>query len=124
MLRQKHLQLKRRKPLTCVIGATCADGCAIISDTRITRDAEASNESKIHLLWNRVALAGAGTKLLLDGLTEDLTNSISNPQPSDNIPRKIEDVMLEVQKRYEGRVRHTRQCSSGFYTTQCSRSKS
>ena len=51
--KRKYGYPKREKLLTCIIGAKCADGTVIVSDKRIMREYEATNESKIHLILDR-----------------------------------------------------------------------
>jgi len=105
MLRHKHLQPRKRKLLTCVIGATCAEGCVIISDTRTMREFEANNESKIHVLWDRVALAGAGTTALLDDFASAIKDSKIPIAPSfGKTVQLIEDTMYALQERYQPRL--------------------
>jgi 20S proteasome alpha/beta subunit len=93
-------------PLTCVIAAKGADGCTIIADTRVTRDYEASTHSKFKILWDRVAIAGAGTGLLLDELEEDLSELKVPPNANFKVIRKeIEDALKKIVGRYEKRLK-------------------
>jgi 20S proteasome alpha/beta subunit len=83
--------------LTCVIGAKCADGCAIISDTRMMREFEATNESKIHLVGKRAVLAGAGTTALLDKLAEYISKSgVSSVTDFHKVVEDIENITFEI----------------------------
>ena len=105
MLRYKHLQPVRRKLLTCVIGAKGADGSTIVADTRIMREYEATNESKFHILWDRVALAGAGTTALLDDFASAIKDSKIPIAPSfGKTVQLIEDTMYALQERYRPRL--------------------
>jgi 20S proteasome alpha/beta subunit len=53
--------LSPEESLTCVIGAKCKDGCAIISDARETTGTQNRDVNKIRVLWNdKGAMAGAG----------------------------------------------------------------
>jgi 20S proteasome alpha/beta subunit len=61
--------------LTCVIGAKCAEGCVIVADRRVLRSYEATEESKVRIIWDRSVIAGAGTATLLDKLANSLTKS-------------------------------------------------
>jgi len=96
---------KQRKPLTCVIGARGADGCAIVADTRAMREYEASNISKFHILWDRVAIAGAGTSVLLDKFAEGIQKSeIPSAPDFGKVVETIEDIVGEVSTRYQTRL--------------------
>lgn len=91
--------------MTCVIGARGADGCAIVADTRITREFEATNESKFHILWDRVTLAGAGTTALLDKFAEGLGKSAIPSSPDlDDITVQVEDIVHGIWQRYVPRL--------------------
>jgi 20S proteasome alpha/beta subunit len=93
--------LNRRPILTCVIGATCADGCIIVSDTRVMREFEATNESKIHLIGKRAVLAGAGTAALLDKLAGYISKSgVSTATDFHKVVEDIEDITFEMRQRY------------------------
>lgn len=95
-------QSKKRNPLTCVIGAVCADGCAIISDTRVMREYEATNESKIHLLGKKTVLVGAGTGTLIDKLADHISESTIPAQPNFNkVIDAIENIVFSMRQRYE-----------------------
>lgn len=103
-MNKEHTE-QRREPLTCVIGAWCADGCAIVSDTRISRAYEATNESKIHLPWDRAVLAGAGTTSLMDKLARAITKSKIPTTPDfDKVVATIENVVAALKTRYESRL--------------------
>lgn len=95
-----------QKRLTCVIAARGADGCVIVTDTRVMRDYEASNQSKFKILWDRVAIAGAGTGLLLDELQEGLSDL---KLPSDanfrTIRKRVEDVLKRIRGRCSSRLK-------------------
>lgn len=96
---------QRKEPLTCVIGAWCADGCAIVADTRISRGYETTNESKIHVLWDRAVLTGAGTTSLLDKMARALTKSkIPSTPDFDKVVEIIEDIVVGLRTRYEKRL--------------------
>jgi len=103
--RWKYRYLKRKKLLTCVIGAKCADGTVIVSDTRIMREFEATNESKIHLIRDRAVLAGAGTTTLLDKFAEALAKSkIPSALDFQKVVEIVEDIMYNLKERYEHRI--------------------
>lgn len=91
--------------MTCVIAATGADGCVVIADTRVMREYEASYRSKFHILWDKMAIAGAGTGLLLDELDEGLS-ALKVPTDADfrTIRQMVEDVMKGIKDRYENRL--------------------
>jgi 20S proteasome alpha/beta subunit len=94
-----------QKRLTCVIAARGADGCVIVADTRVMRDYEASNQSKFKILWGRIAIAGAGTGLLLDELQEGLDELQVPPNTNFRVIRKrVEDVMKNIRDRYRSRL--------------------
>ena len=98
---------KRRQPLTCIIGAICAEGLVIVADTRIMRDLEATNESKFRFLWDdHVIVAGSGTTALLDYFTEGIAERNKGKlQPSSwfEATREIEDTLGDVKSRYLSR---------------------
>jgi len=101
----KYRYLKRRKLLTCVIGAKCAEGTVIVSDKRVMREFEANNESKIHKLWDRVVLAGAGSTALLDKFAEAISKSTIPTAPNfQRVVEIIEDVIYGIQTRYRPRI--------------------
>jgi len=106
MSRYSHLRLVRRKPLTCIIGAKCAEGVAMAADTRILREYEVSNENKVSSLWDRVAVAGSGTTSLFDMLVEELRqkNTLPSAKSSLDAVRIVEDMMAELQTRYRPRI--------------------
>jgi 20S proteasome alpha/beta subunit len=90
-----------RCPLTCVIGAVCADGCAIISDTRVMREFEATNESKIHLLGKKAVLVGAGTGTLIDKLADRISESTIPSSPNLNaVVESVENIVISMRERY------------------------
>ncbi|MDQ6866075.1 MAG: hypothetical protein M3044_19890 [Thermoproteota archaeon] len=83
--------LKPNRKLTCVIGAQCADGCVIISDTRETIGSESRDVSKIRILWNnKGAIAGAGDAPLIDKIVETI-DRISKDPDSDKMVKDIVD---------------------------------
>ena len=91
--------------MTCVIGAKCAEGCVIISDTRILREFEATNESKINLLWEKVVSVGAGSTAMLDNFSTELAESeIPNEPNFTMIVKKIEDITHKLLARYRPRI--------------------
>ena len=106
--RLKYRYLKRRKLLTCIIGAKCAEGTAIISDTRVMRQYEANNESKIHLIWEpnpKVVVAGAGTTALIDKFAEAIGKSkIPSTLDFTKVVETIEDIVFNLRERYEPRI--------------------
>lgn len=95
----------RRRILTCVIGAKCADGCAIVADTRMMREFESVNESKFHILWDKVAIAGAGTTTMIDNFADEMKESEipTSSQSARNIVKKIEDIVYGLHQRYAER---------------------
>jgi 20S proteasome alpha/beta subunit len=92
--------------LTCIIGAKCAEGVVIAADTRILRETEASNEFKILPLWDRVAVAGAGTTALFDTLVKELEQKNTMPSAKSSLEaiKVVEDVIYELGKRYRPRL--------------------
>lgn len=91
--------------LTCVIGAKCAEGCVIISDTRVMREFEATNESKIHVLWDRVVTSGAGNAAILDNFAADLEESKVPETPNfAEVVKTIEDIAFALHGRYRPRL--------------------
>jgi 20S proteasome alpha/beta subunit len=92
--------------MTCIICAKGADGHALIADKLVTtEDAVAILQSKIHIVWDKVVVAGAGTSLLQEKLTEGLQDS---KIPDTKDPRKavhlIEDTMRGIYDRYSPRL--------------------
>lgn len=97
--------MKRKKPLTCIIGAKCADGCAIIADTRVLREFQSSNESKISVLWDKVTVAGEGSTAVLDNFVEELSRFALPDNPNfGKVARIIEDMAHTLQARYRPRI--------------------
>ncbi len=91
--------------LTCVIGAKGADGSVVISDMRIMREYEASIESKIHKLWDRAILVGAGSTPLLDKLAEAIRASeMPAKRDASAIARFTEDIAYQIRSTYEPRM--------------------
>lgn len=91
--------------MTCVIGAKGADGSTIVADTRVMREFEATNESKFHILWNRAAIAGAGTTAILDKFAERLSRSTIPKGPVfQQVVETVEDIAFELRERYEPRI--------------------
>lgn len=91
--------------MTCVIGAKCAEGCVIVSDTRILREFEAFNESKIHILWDKVVTAGAGNTAILDNFAAELSESKVPDTPDfGKVVKVIEDIAHGLQARYRPRL--------------------
>jgi 20S proteasome alpha/beta subunit len=69
------------------------------------REYEASNTSKFHILWDRVAIAGAGTSVLLDKFAEGIRDSqIPSTPDFEKIVQTIEDVVRTIHDRYEERL--------------------
>jgi len=103
--RPTRLRQKRRKPLTCVIGAKGADGCAIIADTRVMWEAEAYDQSKLNILWDRIVLAGSGSAPMLEMFADGLAESKIPEAPNLSAASKqIEDVIYAIRERYEPRI--------------------
>jgi 20S proteasome alpha/beta subunit len=91
--------------MTCVIGAKGADGSTIVADTRVMREFEATNESKFHILWNRAAIAGAGTTAILDKFAERLSKSAIPTVPDfQKVVDAVEDIAFDLRERYEPRI--------------------
>lgn len=91
--------------MTCVIGAKCAEGCVIVSDTRVLREFEASNESKINLLWDKVVTVGEGNTAVLDNLAAELSKSELPSTPDfGKVVKIIEDIANNLQARYRPRI--------------------
>jgi 20S proteasome alpha/beta subunit len=100
--------------LTCIIGAKCAEGAVIVSDTRTIREyasgsLEATNESKFRFLWDRhIVVAGSGTTLLLDNLFEETESKGRDPttRPKTWLEawKGVEDVMDYLKSRYIQRL--------------------
>lgn len=94
------IDLNPRRKLTCVIGAHCADGCAIISDTRETIGTEHRDVSKIRVLWNnKGAMAGAGDAPLISKIVETI-NTLSKNSYSDKI-KDIDNNLRTVLEQYQ-----------------------
>jgi 20S proteasome alpha/beta subunit len=107
MLRHEAIQRLRRQPLTCIIGAKCAEGFAIAADTRVLTEYEATNENKIEKLWeDRIAVAGSGTTLLFHNLVDELSvkNNLPSAKSSLEAVKIVEDVMAYLQTRYRSRL--------------------
>jgi len=106
--RPKYRYLKRKNLLTCIIGAKCAEGTVIISDTRVMREYEANNESKIHLIWEpkpKVVVAGAGTTALIDKFAEAISKSkIPLTLDFSKVVETVEDIVFNLRERYEPRI--------------------
>ena len=91
--------------MTVVIGAKCAEGCAIISDLRVLREFEADNESKINKLWEKVVSVGAGNTAVLDSFSAELAESELPSAPDFTTAIKtIEDIAHRLQERYRPRI--------------------
>lgn len=91
--------------MTCIIGAKGAEGCAIISDTRVLREFEANNESKINKLWDKVVSVGAGNTAILDNFSAELVKSELPSTPDfGKAVKTIEDIAHELQARYRPRI--------------------
>jgi 20S proteasome alpha/beta subunit len=97
--------LRKREILTCIIGAQGADGATIIADTRVMREYEAVNESKFHVLWDKVAIAGAGITAMMDNFAEELGGSgLPSPPTSRAVVKKVEDIAKDLYDRYSPRL--------------------
>ena len=91
--------------MTCIIGAKCAEGCVIVSDTKILREFEANNESKIAKLWDKVVTAGAGNTAIIDSFVSEISRSeIPNTPNFITAIRTIEDIAHSLQGRYRPRI--------------------
>ncbi|MBS3923310.1 MAG: hypothetical protein KGZ37_09225 [Nitrosarchaeum sp.] len=92
--------------MTCIIGATCIEGAVIISDTRILRGYQSSNESKFHFVFDKkVVVAGAGATATVDYLEDDLKQyEQSTVGESNEVIKKIEDSLTNVKTRYFARM--------------------
>ena len=64
--------------MTCIIGAKCAEGSVIVSDTRVMRGYEANIQSKIQLCWERVVISGSGTTGLVDKFSEAVSSKFKS----------------------------------------------
>ncbi len=99
---------KRHRPLTCIIGANCAEATVIVADTRILRGYEATNESKIRLFWDdNVMTAGAGTVAVFDYVAQTIREkSLENPNPQSfgKVVEIVEDSITHVKSRYYPRM--------------------
>jgi len=99
---------KRAKPLTCIIGAKCAEATVLIADTRILRGYEATNESKVRLFWNDgVMTAAAGSVAVFDYVAQTIgEKSLENPNPQSfgKIVEVVEDSITHVKSRYLPRM--------------------
>jgi 20S proteasome alpha/beta subunit len=85
--------LKPDRILTCVIGARCADGCVIISDTRETIGSEGRDVSKIRSLWNnKGAMACAGDAPLIDKIVETICRIPKNA----DYPKMVAEIKTNV----------------------------
>jgi 20S proteasome alpha/beta subunit len=105
LYKKPNRQLKRRTSLTCVIGAKCAEGCVIVSDTRVLREFEANNESKINKLWDKVVSAGEGNTAILDNFSAELAKSKLPSTPDfGKVVKTIEDIAHVLQARYRPRI--------------------
>jgi hypothetical protein len=100
---------KKHKALTCIIGAYCAEGIVIVSDTRVIREFEATPETKLYKFWDEAAVIGvAGSRSISDYLIDDLHNS----KPSLNITgfrdvsEGVEDSICNVRNKYFPRIGH------------------
>ncbi len=91
--------------MTCIICAKGADGDVIIADKLVTDDEVATLQSKIHILWDKVVVAGAGTTLLQQKLSEGLQKSKmpDTTDPSQAV-ETVEDVMRSIYDRYSPRL--------------------
>jgi hypothetical protein len=77
----------------------------IVSDTRILREFEALNESKIHILWGKVVTAGAGNIAILDNFAAELSESKMPDTPDfGKVVKIIEDMAHGLQARYRPRL--------------------
>lgn len=95
----------RRRLLTCVIGAKGADGSVVISDMRVTREDEVTHESKVHVLWDRAILVGAGSTPLLDKLADTLRASeVPATRDVTAIGKFAEDIADQMRRTYEARM--------------------
>lgn len=104
----QYLQLKKRqKSVTCIIGAYCAEGVVIVSDTRVMREYEATSETKLHRFFDEsVVIGAAGSTSVSDYLVEDLnSNKPSSDLSSFNdITKNIEDSICKIKSRYLARM--------------------
>jgi 20S proteasome alpha/beta subunit len=100
-----RLSNERLGELTCVIGASCDDGCVIISDRRVLRGYDATEESKVQILWDKAAMAGAGTAALLDKLATSLKKSKIPTTPDfEKTVETIENIVFRLRRRYHPRL--------------------
>jgi 20S proteasome alpha/beta subunit len=90
--------LNPKRKLTCVIGAHCADGCTIISDTRETIGTEHRDVSKIRVLWNgKGAMAGAGDAPVIAKIVETINRIRSDSDQIKEIDNNLRTVLEECQ---------------------------
>jgi 20S proteasome alpha/beta subunit len=92
--------------VTCIIGAYCAEGVVIVSDTRVLREFEATNETKLHRLWDESVIIGAaGSTTVSDYLVDDLNdNKPPNLSSFNDITKNIEDSICGIKSKYLARL--------------------
>jgi 20S proteasome alpha/beta subunit len=103
----QHLQHKKRhKSVTCIIGAYCAEGVVIVSDTRVMRELEATNETKLHRFCDEsVVIGAAGSTPVSDYLVADLNNNKPlNVSSFNDVTKYVEDSICGIKSRYLARM--------------------
>jgi 20S proteasome alpha/beta subunit len=92
--------------VTCIIGAYCAEGVVIVSDTRVMREFEATNETKLHRFWDESIVIGtAGSTTVSDYLVADLNdNKPLNVSSFSDITKNIENSICGIKSRYIARM--------------------
>ena len=93
--------------MTCIIGACCAEGVAIIADSRITKEYKSTINTKFHEFWDRNVIgACAGVNAVIDRIKDVLNQKTNDIQPSSfkQVYETVEDSITEVKSRYLQRM--------------------
>lgn len=103
---QKHYwnryRPKRRKPLTYVIGARCADGAVIVADRRIWRDMDYEEGDKIFKVKNLV-VGSSGFRGIIERFNEELSEKLKEGMNFLDTKKMMEDIVNYLNTRYRPR---------------------